>query len=124
MTNSKKIAKNRKTRAMAFQFRILVAFSLLYSLASEWHGKSISCILSTNEIRICLNSFRSVTLVFEYWYYKYRKNPKIVDVAEAESRMKTDNTNGQEKSEKGFLKNALLRTRNIQQYPTGFRSKF
>lgn len=27
-----------------------------------------------------------VTLVFEYWYYKYRKNPKIIDVAEASAK--------------------------------------
>lgn len=29
-----------------------------------------------------------VTLVFEYWYYKYRKNPsmKIIDVAEADTK--------------------------------------
>lgn len=24
-----------------------------------------------------------ITLVFEYWYYKYRKNPKIIDVTDA-----------------------------------------
>ncbi|XP_037037565.1 ionotropic receptor 25a [Bradysia coprophila] len=65
-----------------------------------------------------------ITLVFEYWYYKYRKNPKITDVAEAENRLKNDNPNGYEKQEKGFLKNALLRTRTQQQFPTGFRSKF
>lgn len=68
-------------------------------------------------------NFCSVTLVFEYWYYKYRKNPKIIDVAEAENRLKNDTATGNEKSEKGFLKNTLLRTR-TQQFPTGFRSKF
>lgn len=33
-----------------------------------------------------------VTLVFEYWYYKYRKNPKIIDVTDAP--VKHDPNNG------------------------------
>lgn len=28
-----------------------------------------------------------ITLVFEYWYYKYRKNPQVIDVAEATSKI-------------------------------------
>lgn len=28
-----------------------------------------------------------VTLMFEYWWYKFRKQPKIIDVAEASSNL-------------------------------------
>lgn len=67
-----------------------------------------------------------VTLLFEYWYYKYRKNPKIIDVAEAYT--KSDNVAKLEKSnehkpEKGsFFKNSMLRSRNLQQ-PLSFFNK-
>lgn len=84
-----------------------------------------------------------VTLVFEYWYYKYRKNPKIIDVIEATAKHDrqtnlgdggkamdmagTNPTNGNSdgftKPEKGsFFKNTMLRSRINQ--PFNFRPKF
>lgn len=81
-----------------------------------------------------------VTLIFEYWYYKYRKNPKIIDVADAP--MKHDHSGGDkasggdsgvgggsqskpkaDKPSKGsFFKTNILRSRLPQQ--TSIRPKF
>lgn len=84
-----------------------------------------------------------VTLVFEYWYYKYRKNPKIIDVIEATAKHERQtnlgdggkamdmagtiptnvNGDGFTKAEKGsFFKNTMLRSRINQ--PFNFRPKF
>lgn len=82
-----------------------------------------------------------VTLVFEYWYYKYRKNPKIIDVAEASAKHDRtvgmgkhaldmagdDQTAGNapksDKPTKGSYFNAnMLRSRLSQ--PFNFRPKF
>lgn len=59
-----------------------------------------------------------VTLVFEYWWYKYRKGtPKVTHVTESMEPL--EHTEHTEKKEMGFMrnrdilepKNALLRTR-------------
>ena len=56
-----------------------------------------------------------ITLLFEYWYYKYRKNPKIIDVAEAFNKQdnpKLDKfSNDKSIENKGFFKNSMLRSR-------------
>ncbi|XP_055686801.1 ionotropic receptor 25a [Lutzomyia longipalpis] len=75
-----------------------------------------------------------VTLIFEYWWYKYRKNPKIIDVSEApvtqlgggkqhhEQGGKIVDMGGLIKFDgKGATNNAALRTRNPQ---AGFKPRF
>lgn len=67
-----------------------------------------------------------VTLVFEYWWYKYRKNPKIIDVQKATApkmdpvRVSTTLTDNNKESP---AKNATLRSRN-QPLPSNFRTKY
>ena len=71
-----------------------------------------------------------VTLMFEYYYYKHRKDPKIIDVNEANP------TNAKDQPSKLISifdkhfnkdsqsqKNATLRSRN-QPLPSNFRSKY
>ncbi|XP_043640733.1 ionotropic receptor 25a [Drosophila teissieri] len=73
-----------------------------------------------------------ITLVFEYWWYRYRKNPRIIDVAEANADRSnaTDHPgkladgvilgNSGEKFEKS---KAALRPR-FNQYPATFKPRF
>lgn len=73
-----------------------------------------------------------VTLVFEYWYYKYRKHPKIIDVAEVSAKQERTGKLGMdtghmqppdekpEKPTKGsYFNSNLLRAR-----PFNFKPKF
>lgn len=72
-----------------------------------------------------------ITLVFEYWWYRYRKNPRIIDVAEASS----DRPNAKDgdkladgvilghSGEKFEKSNAALRPR-FNQYPATFKPRF
>lgn len=68
-----------------------------------------------------------ITLVFEYWWYKYRKNPRIIDVTEVNSSAKDGKIVdgvilGQ--TGKDFEKaNAALRPR-FNQYPATFKPRF
>ncbi|XP_018787692.1 PREDICTED: ionotropic receptor 25a [Bactrocera latifrons] len=69
-----------------------------------------------------------ITLVFEYWWYKYRKNPRIVDVIEANSGGKDGKTIdsvilGQTGKEYDKGGNTVLRPR-FHQYPTTFKPRF
>lgn len=68
-----------------------------------------------------------VTLVFEYWWYKYRKNPNtIIDVAKAPAVSRSDPSRGStfgESVKESPVKNATLRSR-IQPLPNSFRSKY
>ncbi|EDV57772.2 ionotropic receptor 25a [Drosophila erecta] len=73
-----------------------------------------------------------ITLVFEYWWYRYRKNPRIIDVVEANADRSnaTDHPgklvdgvilgNSGEKFEKS---KAALRPR-FNQYPATFKPRF
>lgn len=76
-----------------------------------------------------------ITLVFEYWYYKYRKNPKIIDVTEATMKHEQFGKTGMggilstptqpppaDKPNKGFFKNTMLRSRINP--PLNFKPKF
>lgn len=65
-----------------------------------------------------------VTLVFEYWWYKYRKTPKIVDVAKPVAPKNETNRAAifVEKKESP-VKNATLRSRNLP-LPSNFRTKY
>ncbi|XP_036327744.1 ionotropic receptor 25a [Rhagoletis pomonella] len=69
-----------------------------------------------------------ITLVFEYWWYKYRKNPRIVDVIEANSGGKDGKGGdgvilGQTGKEYDKSGNTVLRPR-FQQYPATFKPRF
>ncbi|XP_001356575.4 ionotropic receptor 25a [Drosophila pseudoobscura] len=74
-----------------------------------------------------------ITLVFEYWWYRYRKNPRIIDVAEAST---ADRSNAKDvtgkladgvilgnSGEKFEKSNAALRPR-FNQYPATFKPRF
>lgn len=71
-----------------------------------------------------------ITLVFEYWWYKYRKNPRIIDVTESQSN-ETISKEGKvmdgvllgQNNPKDFDKNGALRPR-FNQYPTSFKPRF
>lgn len=66
-----------------------------------------------------------ITLVFEYWWYKLRKTPKVTDVAEAKSGQKTDDSSPRnEEIDHSFnndpkLKANTLRSRNPKLPPKG-----
>ncbi|XP_075152081.1 ionotropic receptor 25a [Haematobia irritans] len=70
-----------------------------------------------------------ITLVFEYWWYKYRKNPRIIDVAEAVSTPPGKDAKLAEgiilgQTSKEYEKaNAALRPR-FNQYPHNFKPRF
>nr|AID61273.1 ionotropic receptor [Calliphora stygia] len=69
-----------------------------------------------------------ITLVFEYWWYKYRKNPRIIDVAEANTPPGKDVKLAEGvilgQSGKEYDKaNAALRPR-FNQYPQNFKPRF
>ncbi|XP_053959026.1 ionotropic receptor 25a isoform X1 [Anastrepha ludens] len=69
-----------------------------------------------------------ITLVFEYWWYKYRKNPRIVDVIEANSGGKDGKAGdgvilGQSGKEYDKSGNTVLRPR-FHQYPATFKPRF
>lgn len=69
-----------------------------------------------------------VTLVFEYWWYKYRKTPNnnIIDVAKAPSAPKSESTriaSFGENNKEPMANNATLRSRN-QPLPSNFRTKY
>lgn len=68
-----------------------------------------------------------ITLVFEYWYYKYRKNPKVIDVAEAPSPPIKEKHPKMQNSIPGDLgapgQNQAIRAR-YQYPPANFRSRF
>ncbi|NP_001273813.1 glutamate receptor ionotropic, kainate 4-like precursor [Musca domestica] len=70
-----------------------------------------------------------ITLVFEYWWYKYRKNPRIIDVAEAASTPPGKDVKLAEgiilgQTGKEYEKaNAALRPR-FNQYPHNFKPRF
>ena len=69
-----------------------------------------------------------ITLVFEYWWYKYRKNPRIIDVAEAQTPTGKDMKLAEGvilgQSGKEYDKaNAALRPR-FNQYPHNFKPRF
>ncbi|XP_055858527.1 ionotropic receptor 25a [Episyrphus balteatus] len=74
-----------------------------------------------------------ITLVFEYWWYKYRKNPRIIDVTEVNVSGKEgiDGKNneggiilGQSGKENQYGKsNVALRPR-FNQYPNTFKARF
>lgn len=56
-----------------------------------------------------------ITLMFEYWWYKYRKaTPKIIDVAEEKKVDKTDQkVTGFRNKETTNVTNSMLRPRNV-----------
>lgn len=75
-----------------------------------------------------------ITLVFEYWWYKYRKNPRIIDVTEANiGALKKGEILAVGSSGDGILlgpsgkdygkQNVTLRTR-YNQHPTTFKNRF
>ncbi|KAI8125865.1 Ionotropic receptor 25a [Lucilia cuprina] len=69
-----------------------------------------------------------ITLVFEYWWYKYRKNPRIIDVAEANTPPGKDVKLAEGvilgQSGKEYDKaNVALRPR-FNQYPQNFKPRF
>lgn len=78
-----------------------------------------------------------VTLVFEYWWYKYKKNPKVIDVNPVEGAFESNYGNmrdnktdyafkmNEERIERTGL-NAKLRTRTNQQFSQNpsFKARF
>lgn len=68
-----------------------------------------------------------ITLAFEYWFFKYRKNPRIIDVAEAKP------SNRNEKDSDGIVVDSVekedtksdvaLRPR-FSQHPSSFKHRF
>lgn len=75
-----------------------------------------------------------ITLIFEYWWYKYKKSPKIIDVSESSGG---NNGGGTMKNDFGFKNtderkrvdnlgsNSKLRTRlNQASQNTTFRARF
>uniref|UniRef100_A0ABK9MJX4 Ionotropic receptor 25a n=1 Tax=Glossina morsitans morsitans TaxID=37546 RepID=A0ABK9MJX4_GLOMM len=63
-----------------------------------------------------------ITLLFEYWWYKYRKNPRIIDVAEAVPSGKRDKIPegiilGRTEKHGNVKSNIVLRSR-FNQYPS------
>lgn len=72
-----------------------------------------------------------ITLVFEYWWYRYRKNPRIIDVAEANSTQPSYKDGGKatdgiilgHTGEKFEKSNAALRPR-FNQFPATFKPRF
>lgn len=63
-----------------------------------------------------------ITLLFEYWWYKYRKNPRIIDVAEAVASGKRDKIPegiilGRTEKHGNVKSNIVLRSR-FNQYPS------
>lgn len=72
-----------------------------------------------------------ITLVFEYWWYRYRKNPRIIDVAEANSTQPSHKDGGKatdgvilgHTGEKFEKSNAALRPR-FNQFPATFKPRF
>lgn len=75
-----------------------------------------------------------ITLVFEYWWYKYRKNPRIIDVTEVNVSGKDGGSSGKN-NEGGIIlgqsgkdyqygkSNVALRPR-FNQYPNTFKARF
>lgn len=111
MTNTKANAKSRKISRMAFPLRILAVCLLSSSSASAWP--------------VLLSSL-------EYWWYKYRKNPNVIDVTAAANAMLTNQTKldaglkqpfGLNKGDKGLInRNQMIRTRGGQ--PVGQLNTF
>lgn len=65
-----------------------------------------------------------VTLIFEYWWYKYRKNPKIIDVSkQTVTRSEAPRMSTFPEKKDSPNKNATLRSRNLP-LPTNFRTKY
>lgn len=69
-----------------------------------------------------------ITLIFEYWFYKYRKAPKIIDVSEAIPSKSDSSSKLKDTIERHFMKDSLqksttLRPRNTN-LPSNFRSKY
>lgn len=73
-----------------------------------------------------------ITLVFEYWWYRYRKNPRIIDVAEANAERSNaadhpgklvDGVILGHSGEKFEKSKAALRPR-FNQYPATFKPRF
>lgn len=59
--------------------------------------------------------FACITLVFEYWWYKYRKTaPQIIEVVEEKKRDKTDHKATDFRNrETTDVSNTILRPRNV-----------
>lgn len=65
-----------------------------------------------------------VTLIFEYWWYKYRKaTPKITDVAETGAMKSEESEVSVFRNKESDVKNSMLRPRNTNQ-TNNSKSKF
>lgn len=65
-----------------------------------------------------------VTLIFEYWWYKYRKaTPKIIDVAESGASKPEQTVTEPFRNKETGIKNSMLRPRNTAQ-TNNSKSKF
>lgn len=54
-----------------------------------------------------------LTLIFEYYWYKYRKSTKIIDVAEEDKTQKVDYKVTDFRKTEPDIKNSMLRPRNV-----------
>lgn len=61
-----------------------------------------------------------LTLIFEYYWYKYRKSTKIIDVAEEDKTQKVDYNVTDFRKREPDPKNSMLRPRNITNTKTKF----
>lgn len=61
-----------------------------------------------------------LTLIFEYYWYKYRKSTKIIDVAEEEKTQKIDYRVTDFRKREPDTKNSMLRPRNVNNTKTKF----
>lgn len=61
-----------------------------------------------------------LTLIFEYYWYKYRKSTKIIDVAEKDKTQKVDYKVTDFRKREPDTKSSMLRPRNVNNTKTKF----